>query len=404
MTIAADVPAHVPPELVFPYALSARKTVYINPHEELIPPIHELPPVFWVKDVYVGATGGWVVRRADELRTVYSDCVNFIKRGNTGFAAMIGESWDIIPTELDPPRHTAFRNVLNPIFTPKRMAELDEKVRQRAREFIARFKDRGECDFVEEFAVPFPVSIFLELLGLPQENMKQFLQWEYELLHTPDMQERGRGTLAVKAYLLEAIAERKKKPTDDLISNALRLEVDGRKWTDEEIFGHCFNLYIGGLDTVSSNMGLHFRHLATRPEHQRELREHPDRIPIALEELLRAYAAVTTNRIVDREIEIGGVKMQPGDKVAMATPLAARDPEAYDKPNEVRFDRRPAHLTFGFGPHRCLGVHLARRELQVALQEVLTAIPEFHIRDGFNVPFYVGNILHVESLPLVWKN
>jgi cytochrome P450 len=398
-----QVPPHVPLEIVLPYPLGARATTFENPYETMIPKVHEGPEVFWATDVYPGNLPAWIVRRADDLRSVYLNTENFSKKGFSGFAAMVGESWDVIPTELDPPRHTAFRAVLNPIFSPRRVTELSRSVRDRALELIAKFRDRGECDLVKEFAVPFPVSIFLDLLDLPQERMQQFLDWEFNLLHTPDMGERILSTRAVKAYLLDVIDERRKNPGADLISNALRLKVDGRPWTPEEVFGHCFNLYTGGLDTVASTLGLHFYHLATHPDQQNQIRSQPGLMPAAREELLRAYAAVTTFRICTREFKLRGITIKPGDKVAMATPLAARDPNEYDRPNEVRFDRGPMHLTFGYGVHRCLGVHLARREIEVALEEVLSALPEFRLAPGARIPFYTGGIVHVESLPIVWE-
>jgi len=398
-----DVPDNVPHDLVMPFALTPRTSTTVNPYTDIIPKLHEGPPVFYGTDVFPGRQAGWIVRRAEDLRKIYADTENFHKRGNTGFAAGIGESWDIIPTELDPPRHTEFRNALNPVFSPKRMGELDGKVRLRAREYIEKFQNQGECDFVKDFAVPFPVSIFLDLLGLPQEEMQQFLDWEFSLLHTDDMEDRVQGTLAVKAYLLHTIEERRKNPGDDLISIALELEVDGRKWSAEEVFGHCFNLYLGGLDTVSANIGLHFFHLATHPAQQDELRKNPAGATLAIEELLRAYAAVTTFRICSKDVVLHDVTIRAGDRVAMPTPLGSNDPEAFDAPTQVRFDRRPSHLTFGYGPHRCLGAHLARRELQIAMQEMLGAIPEFTIKPGSEVPFYLSNIIHVDALPLVWS-
>lgn len=401
-TMLQELPDHVQPEMVRECRLLDRVTVYENPYETIIPEIHRGPAVFYADNVFPGPAPGWVVRRYEDLRTIYNDTENFYKEGNTQFAKMIGEDWDIIPTELDPPRHTGFRAALNPIYSASQMASLDARVRERARVFIDKFKDRGSCEFVKDFAVPFPVTIFLDLLGFPQEEMDQFLEWEGQLLHTNDINVRSASVRAVKAYLLKTIQDRKVKPGDDLISKALQLEVDGRKWTDEEVFGHCFNLYLGGLDTVTSNIGIHFYHLATHPEDQADLRDNPKKMVVATEELLRAYAAVTTMRICRNPFEIGGVTMMPGDYIAMSTPLAGRDPEAYEAPNEVRLDRKPAHVTLGFGIHRCLGQHLARRELQIAMAEFLEAIPQFTLKPGFKVPFFIGNIIHVEELQLVW--
>jgi cytochrome P450 len=401
--VVRPLPDHVPPELARPFALTPRKSVHINPYTDIIPELHRGPAIFYGTDIFPGpGGGGWVIRRAEDLKSVYDNTIDFVKKGNGQFASMVGESWDVIPTELDPPRHTAFRKALNPVFSPKNMNALDALVTERARTYIAKFKDRGECEFVKDFAIPFPVSIFLDLLGLPQGEMDQFLEWEFSLLHTNDLGMRTAAIRAVKALLLSEIQKRRKSPGTDLISSALRMEVDGKPWTDEEVFGHCFNLFLGGLDTVSANVGLHFYHLATHPEHQRELRSDPSKLEIGLSELLRAYSAVTTLRICAKEITIHGVTIKPGDRVAMPTPLGSNDPEVFDHPTEVRLDRRPAHLTFGYGPHRCLGAHLARRELQISLSEMFAAIPEFKLKPGFDVPFFLSNIIHVDELPLVW--
>ncbi len=402
---ARHVPAHVPRDLVLDCPIALRKVVNENVFETMIPKVHEGPAVFWCPDIYPDGTGGWVVRKVEDLREVYDDDDLFTKKGFSSFSKMIGETWDVVPTELTGEKHAKFRRVLNPIFSPAKMAALDVQVRERAKQYIGAFKDRGTCDFVNEMAVPYPVTIFLDLLGLPEDQMPQFLAWERDLLRPPNMEERIKGTRAVKAYLLDAIEQRRKHPTDDLISQALTLEIDGEKWSDEEVFGYCFNLYVGGLDTVSANLGLHVYHLATHLDQQRELREAPDRLALsqAIEEMLRAYAAVTTFRTCTRETDFRGVKMMPGDKIAMSTALTARDPEAWDQPQEVRFDRKPNHLTFGSSTHRCLGMHLARRELQVALSEMLTTLPEFRLDPDKPAPFWMGSIIQLEELPLVWS-
>jgi cytochrome P450 len=405
MNVSVDrpkVPAHVPPELVLHYPLCARTVVYENPYDTLIAKVHEGPKIFFSTEVFPIRQGGWVVRDADYLREIYNDNEHFSKKGFTQMAAMIGEDWDVIPTELDPPRHTGFRRALNGLFTPNKLAELEGKVRERARELVAGFKDRGECDFVKDFATPYPVMIFLELLGLPVDRMEEFLVWENQILHSADQEQRQSGVRAVKAVLLEAIEDKRKNPGTDLITNALNLEVEGKPISDIEVFGHCFNLYIGGLDTVASMLGWHFYHLAAHPDFQRQLRADPALLKGAIEELLRAYAVTTTFRICTREYNIGGVTFKPGDRVAMATPLAARDPGQYDSPNDIRVDRKPRHLTFGSGIHSCLGLHLARREILVAMEEMFAAVPEFRIKAGERVPFFVGSIHHLQALPIEW--
>jgi cytochrome P450 len=397
-----EIPARVGPELVRDYPLSYRQIIHENPFETMIPEVHKGPPAFMAPTAYLSFAPGWVFRRARDVKAIFDDTTNFIKKGNTNYAGVIGEDWDVIPTELDPPRHTAVRRVLNPLFTPVKVNQLAAKVRESARSYISKFKDRGHCELVQEFATSYPVAIFLELLGLPQDGMDQFLKWEFALIHAAGIDERAAGVRAVKAYLMEAIESRRKHPTDDLISNALRLVIDGRKLTPIEVFGHCFNLYLGGLDTVTANIGLQFMHLATHIDQQRQLRNDRSLIPVAMNELFRAYSATSHFRICAKDIEIAGVEVKVGDKVLLANPVANRDPEEYDSPNEVRFDRIAQNLTFGSGVHNCLGRHLARREVQVALEEILSTLPEFHLEPAAKIPFRIGSVIHVAELPLVW--
>ncbi|MDE1184713.1 cytochrome P450, partial [Paraburkholderia sp.] len=248
----------------------------------------------------------------------------------------------------------------------------------------------------------FPIFIVLDLLGLPQERMAQFLKWEKELLHTNDWQVRGNAVKCVKDYLLEEIEARRKEPRDDYITKVLDFDVDGRPWTDDEVLGHCFNLYIGGLDTVTSLLGNIFNYLASHPEKQNELRADPSQIVLAVEEFLRAFAPVTAFRIATKVIEIQGQTIMPGEYVAFCSPVVGRDPAFYEDPQDIRFDRKAPHMSLGSGIHKCLGMHLARLELQIAVEEFVKRVPEFRTKDGFQVPYFVGNILHVPDLQLQW--
>jgi cytochrome P450 len=401
-TRAIDIPAHVDPAIVRHCALFDRRPTYDNPYETVIAEIHRGPAVFFADNISVNQPG-WVVRRGVDIRRLYADTENFTKRGNTGFAALIGEDWDMIPTELDPPVHHGFRSQLAPIYSPSRMMSLQGSIGHRANEIIDRFRTRGECEFVRDFAVTFPVSIFLDLIGLPQDRLHELVKWVKDLIHGDQHDLRVASVFAIKELLIETVAERRRNPGDDLISQAMTLEVDGRKWTDREVFGHAFNLYIGGLDTVTSNLGLHFWHLATHPEDQETMRRNDyNANVVAIEELLRAYAAVSNYRICAKRYELDGQVMMPGDYLVVSSPLAARDPELYDNPHEIRLDRRPSHVALGNGVHRCLGQHLARRELQTAIEEFFRAIPTFTVEPGFKVPFFLSGVIHIDELPLRW--
>ncbi|WP_211234441.1 cytochrome P450 [Solimonas soli] len=400
-----EIPPHVPAELVrSPYPMSLGMITQENPFETVIPKMQaEYPPVFYARDGYPGGSAVWVLLRRADQQAVYMDTEHFSSKDFAPFAKLLGENWSQIPAETDPPMHQLYRNIMNPLFAPKKMAELEDHVRQFAKDAIDQFKHKGECDFMKDLAFQFPIQVFLELMGLPLDELDKFMAWEMKLTHPKSIEEMAEGTRLVKNFLIETIEDRRRNPTGDFISYVVQSEVQGRKLTDDEMVGFCFNLFIGGLDTVSTHMGLQFRHLAEHPEHQNFLRANPDQIPAALEEFMRAYGAVTTYRTCIKPVTVGGVQIMPGDKVSMVTSLAGRDPQSWDHPNEVKLDRNPRHTTFATGPHRCVGAPLARRELIFAMEEFLKAIPEFRIKPGATITTSIGPIIQPLSLPLVWK-
>lgn len=399
---APTIPAHVPANLVRDYPFRPGAFTQEDPFERIIPEIHAGPAVIYAPLGYLGFGPAWVFRRSKDLQAIYQDTEHFSSKDFAPFAKLLGDSWSSVPAETDPPMHGLYRAMANPLFTPKRMAEMDAQVRQFARGYIDKFKTKGQCEFMTAFAFAFPIAVFLELMGLPLDKLDEFLEWEHGLLHEPDMAKIAAATLKVKQYLMGVIEERRREPRNDLISFGIQAKVGDRQMTQDELFGFCFNLFIGGLDTVSTNLGLHFRYLAEHRNQQNQLRQHPEQIPAAVEELLRAYAAVTTARTCVKPISIADVQIMPGDKVLMATTLANRDPEAFDHPNEVRLDRNPRHISFGNGIHRCLGAPLARRELTIAMEEFLREIPEFGIAPGVQITTHMGLMIQPVALPLAW--
>jgi cytochrome P450 len=395
-------PAHVAADLIrpFPYVLGARTK--LRPHS-FIPAIHDGPQVFWAERAFNGVRGAWVPRTVDLLHQVYNDNVNFKARGFAPFATLIGEDWFLVPAEADPPLHALLRAMVNPVFTPKWMAVLDEKIRAYARDYIRGFRDKGGCEFMADFAFEFPIKVFLELMGLPQQRVDQFLAWEHKLLHEPDLNEVIAGTRAVVDYLREEIEDRRANPRDDLITFGINVEKDGRRLTDKELLGFCFNLFIGGLDTVSTNMAWQFLHLAEHHDDQARLRADPQMLPAAIDEMMRFYAAVATSRECVSETQLGNVRVLPGDKVLLATFLGGHDPAAYPDPEKVILDRAPRHVSFGYGPHLCIGMHLARREMRIALEEFLREVPEFSIAPDADITYYLAAIIQPITLPLVWE-
>lgn len=397
-----EIPAHVPPELVMSFPLHLGATTYDNPYDTVIPAIHKMPPAFWAPNAWSGMEPAWVFRRAEDLNTIFLDTEHFSSKDVAPFATLIGENWLMLPLEADPPHHANYRALLTPLLTPRRVAMMNDRVREHARTYINRFKDNNGCDFISEFAARFPIAVFLELFGLPIEEVEQFLTWEDDLLHNPDLGVKADSVRAVKKHLMSVVDQRRKDPREDLISLFTHATIEGRPATSDEIWGLCLTLYTGGLDTVTNSLGWHFRYLATHPEQQQLLRDNPAMIPDAVEELLRAFSIATITRTCIKPVTISEIRLEPGDKVMVSTPLGSTDPEAYDNPNEVQFDRKPRHMAFGSGIHNCVGLRLARRELHIALEEILATLPPFRLAQDARILSSLGGVISQKSLPLVW--
>ncbi|MEQ3648833.1 cytochrome P450 [Hyphomonas sp.] len=395
-----QAPPHIPAELIVPFDFRADQEFSRDPHNRLDSLRTDHRAFFTPFPRGMGGQGVWVFTRADDIRAVLQDPQTFASGGLRPFAKAIGEDWTLIPVDLDPPLHSQFRTLLNPTFSPKSMKSMEAVILERADEMAAALASQRSVEFVTEFARPYPVSIFLELLGLPLDEMDHFIEIEENILHNS-----GDAQIAairqLRDYLSGQIEDRRRNRGDDLISFAVYSEVAGRPLTNDEVMGICFMMFIGGLDTVTSTLGYHFMHLARHPEEQQRLRDDPSLIPGAIEELLRVYNVVTTGRRATRDIEIAGVHIREGDMLALPTSLASRDPSECPHAAKVDLDRESArHSAFGFGPHRCIGSHLARRELTAALTAWTTRLPKFRLKGGAEPRSSGSGVIALESLPL----
>ncbi len=347
--------------------------------------------------------GSWVLTSAADIRFVLNNPDLFSNKGETGFSQLMGEHWDLIPLELDPPEHTKFRQLLNPLLTPGAVAKMAQGVSQTAVDLVEAVRTQGECEFMEAFGRPFPVRIFMQFMGLPEDQTAQFLEWERMLLHDPSIETKIAGAVAIRDYLKELAAERRARPTGDLTSFVVTAQIDGRPLSDLEVQGILYLMFVGGLDTVASSLGFFFRHLAENQEHQAHLRANPDAIPAAVEEMLRRFSVVTSYRQCLADVKVGEVEMKKGDWITVVDALASLDPKEFDCPMDVDFGRKNnRHVAFSFGPHFCLGNHLARRELQTALREWLARIPQWRIKPGSHIEVHGGAIFGIEHLELEW--
>ncbi len=402
---AYPLPAHVSPEMV----LDVRK--YMAPNNRPDPfdlggdIMQELPPIFYTPTRQGGmAEGSWVVTRYEDIREVYQNDTFYSTADVANFQALVGETFRMIPLAVDPPEHGKYRILLNPWFSPKAINGLEASIRATINTLIDGFVEKGECDAAYDFGRIYPVQVFMKLMGFPAEKFEEFLQWEYAVLHSHGDLERMRwGIGSALAYLRGFIAEMKAQPADNLTSHIVHGQVDSHPLTEDEIIGTVAFLWLGGLDTVAATTSLMLRRLAFDLPLQARLRESPDLLSDAVEEFLRMQPLVNSTRLVKQDHTIHGVAIKAGDHVTCFNYSGNFDPAEFERPREFRLDRPSnRHFTLAGGPHRCLGSHLARRELRLALAEFLRRVPEFTIKPGFDATAFPG-LIAAPRLQVVWR-
>lgn len=397
---AGFAPDHVPPELRWDHSLAEFNSQLDDPFMAASR-LLDGPPVFWARD---GAQGrpGWVIARHALLREAFIDWEHFSSEGGMDLTRMLGVDWNLNPVNIDPPRHTDYRRILFPFFTPNAVGHMEATVIETCDKLIAKFEDRGRCDFVKEFSIPFPSYIFLALMGMPIDMAPQFFQWEQELLRGATMEGRLRAGREILSYLESHLAKQKEKPATPLMEAIMGARLEGRPLNDGEILGMFYTFYVGGLDTVYATLSWSLRYIATRPDFQQFLRDNPDQLFKAADEMLRMFSVVSTQRRVTRDMTFHGVQMKENDLVIMPIFIACRDPEAYPNPHEADLERKNPILAFGSGPHLCLGKNLARREIKIAIERFLNRFDNIHIPQGKSYTWHAGPTFNVDSLPLAW--
>jgi cytochrome P450 len=308
------------------------------------------------------------------------------------------------PISSDPPLHTWTRRLLLPWFSHKRVDGYVPLTRGLCTKLLDGFADSGHADAAADYAQQIPVRVIAHILGVSPDLSDTFTGWVRDVLEfADDAERRQRGAEGLLNYFLGQLEERRANPGDDLLSELLTTEVDGKPVDDGIVLGMAALALIAGVDTTWSAIGSSLWHLATHPDDRKRLVAEPELMPTAIEELLRAYSPVTMAREVTEDVVYAGCPMKAGDKVLMNFPAANRDPEAFEHPEVVQLDRaHNRHVAFGSGIHRCAGSNLARMELQVALEEWLARIPDFSLAEGAEVTWAGGQVRGPRICPVVF--
>ena len=336
--------------------------------------------------------GFWVLSRFDDIWNATHDHQRFSSASGIMIGQdMMGDASALMPMMImmDPPRHDELRKLVSRGFTPRRMAAMEERIRDTSRELLAEFVSQGEADLVRDYAAPLPTIVIAEMLGVPREDRLLFREWSDQLIQgnpdDPASVERAiGGATSLYEYFGPLLAARRAHPEDDLISALLEAEVDGQKLAEEELLGFCFLLLVAGNETTTNLISNAAVLLCQHPEIRRQVTSDLDLLSAAGEEFLRLESPVQgLARTVTEDVEVRGQTLSAGDKVMLLFASANRDEREFDDPEAFVLGRRTERaLAFGHGIHYCLGAALARLECRVAYEELLACAPDFALADG----------------------
>ena len=324
----------------------------------------------------------------------------------------LGSPLPLVPIAIDPPKHKEYRRVLDPMLAPRVINAMEDGLREQIVAIISAFKDKGSFEAVADIARLYPTQVFLTVAGMPLEDRDQFIEWSEFIIEnstagaegaTPEVMEAAG---AVFLYINTYLEKKRENPGDDILSKVLQLEGDD-KWSDEEIFGMMFLFVLAGLDTVTAGIGFALYHLAKNQDLQATLRNDYSLIPAFLEELLRLESpAPIAPRVTLSAVELAGVTIPEGAMVSICAGAASRDPRRFPVPDDFSLDTadRTSHWAFGGGVHRCLGSHLAKRELRLVLEEIFNNIGTFSLAPGSEPEIvWPSGTFHLKSVPLVFE-
>lgn len=358
--------------------------------------------------------GSWLPTRYEDVVAIARDVEHFSSAKVTVTEAVEGVPG--IPADVkappitsDPPEHQWARRLILPVLAPHAVRRYEGFTRQLCARLASEIAAAGRGDGAAGYAQQIPVRVVALILGVDEERSADFTRWVRGALEfgLTDPKAQEEAFVEIFNFLTDQVARRTDEiasgtPGDDIITYLLQQTVEGDPVPVDHVIGTCVLILVAGVDTTWSAIGSALWHLATHPEDRRRLVAEPALMPLAIEEILRAYSPVTMARVVSSDVEMKGCPMRRGDRVLMSFPAANRDPEQFDDPDRVVIDRKlNRHVAFGVGIHRCAGSNLARMELTVAVEEWLRAIPEFDLDTSDVTTWAGGQVRGPRHLPIV---
>lgn len=350
--------------------------------------------------------GYWLVVRYADVRQAAIDWRTFTSSvvGVTAIPIITRRTEPMLPIEIDPPLHSRYRALVNPVFSPQRIEELRPRVAAITARLVDHLVEHRGGDLVADFAIPLSVGTMAEFTGLPIEDSGLWVAWIRRMFNIGDPSDSARASREFGAYIDDLVRARRALPCGDFVSLLMESEVEGHRLTDKEIHSFCTVLFGAGFETTADALSVMLYYLAEHPEDQRRLAADPALIPGAVEEFLRFISPIQIfGRNTTRDVEMHGQTIPKGDVVALSFGSANHDPSVFPAPGRCVLDRTPnRHLAFGAGIHHCLGAPVARLEMTLALQEFSRRVTSLTVAQGGTVKWKTrGDRRGLDALPAV---
>ena len=362
--------------------------------------LREEDPVHWSDSI-----GGWILTRYDDMVTTFKDTSHFSNEGRLAKAVAYlpddaRANFKVFEEHYrrkslihsDPPDHTRFRGLVNKAFTPRVVDAMRPRMQEITDELLDAVQQSGRMDVINDLAIPLPVTVLSEILGVPKPDVKFFKNWADDILRFQGVNKPAIETLQrsqsaiveIRAYLSNLLKEKLRNPSEDLLSKLAAAESEGDKLSEPELINTCITLLVAGHETTTSLIGNGIYLLLHYPEQWRLLQNDPSLLPTAIEEILRYESPVARQpRLMKQDTEMGGKVLRQGEMAFQMLNAANRDPVYFDDPD--RFDirrQKNRHIAFGLGIHICVGAPLARAEGNIVLSTVLSRMPGMRLADA----------------------
>lgn len=400
--MASVIPDHIAADRVFRFDIYQDPQLKTDLHAAYARLHREAPPLFWTPE----NGGHWMATSQDVIAEIVKDFEHFSARESQ--IPRVPNAPLLIPLNLDPPEHTQYRMILAPFFGPKSVANLDAELKSFAQEVVSRVARQGSCDFVRDVAAPYPVTVFMRMMGLPLERFDEFRDYAERFFKAVSPEDIGAISQQIIGTLAALLQARMQNPNTgearDIIDHLLAAKIGGEPVPFDKMISACFLLFLGGLDTVTNALSFGIRRLAQMPELQKRMREDLGLVAPFVEESLRLYGVVNTPRIVIKECERFGVKFKVGDMLLNCLPMAGWEPGKNADAERFDIDRPGRNLiTFSTGPHLCIGHFLARAEMRTLITEWMRQVGEFRLAEGYVPTYRAGMVMSIDAVALRWN-